>query len=256
MDIEQFNPTIAELNRMVTVAKTITKEMGVDIIKENKTILQKTRTSITEKGKELREEALIFQRAVISKEKELLEIIAPEEDRLKGIIDEFKTEELKKERLQLLPERKEKLNSIDGSTWATDEQILEMDGMAFSIFYNNCVAQVYEKAQEKLREEQAKLDEEKNKFAREQELKDAEERGRLQAIEKEKNRIASEEQAKKQEEERIAKEKADNEKKLADSVKYQSFLKKCGVTEDSTDFKIEDNGKEVKVYKLVDIYTK
>lgn len=255
MNIEQFNPTVAELNKMVVMAKTITKDMGLEVVKDNKTILQKTRTAITEKGKELREEALAFQRGVISKEKELLEILAPEEERLKGIIEEFKAEDLKKERLTILPERKEKLLAIDGSIWATDEQLLEMDGMAFGIFYNNCVAQVYEKAQAKLREEQAKLDEEKNKLAREQELKDAEEKGRLQAIENEKNRLAREEQAKKQEEDRIAKEKVDNEKKLADSVKYQAFLKKCGV-DGTNNFEIKDNGKEVMVYKLVDTYTK
>lgn len=255
MDIEKFNPTVAELNKMVIVAKTITKEMGVDVVKTNRTILQKTRTAITEKGKELREEALTFQRAVILKEKDLLEIIAPEEDRLKAIIEEFKVEELKKERIALLPERKEKLLTIDGSEWATDEQLLEMDGMAFGIFYNNCVAQVFEKTQAKLREEQAKLDEEKNKLAREQELKEAEERGKIQAQKdlEQKEMLAKLE--KEATERKIEEMKIAEAKKLADSVKYQEFLAKCGV-DDSGTFEIKDNGKEVRVYKLVDIYTK
>ena len=262
MNIEQFNPTVAELTKMALVAQSITKEMGLDIVKENKTILQKTRTAITTKGKELREEALGFQRTVIAKEKELLEIISPEEDRLKAIEEEFKVEKVKEERLQWLPEFKEKLLSINGETWATDEEILGMDSMQFSIFYNGCVVKNLEKEQAKLREEQAKLDEEKNKIAREQELREAEERGKIQAQKDLGQKETLAKQEKEATERKIAEEKVKEEKRLAeeakkleDSVKYQNFLRKCGV-DGSGDFEIKDNGKEVRVYKLVDVYTK
>lgn len=246
----------ADLENLVVKSKKIDSSYGLDTVKESRVIIRDVRIAITKKGKELREDAVAFQKAVIAKEKELVEIITPEEDRLKAIEDEVKAEELKKERMVLLPERKEKLLTIDGSVeWATDDQLLAMDGMEFSLFYNSCVTQVHERQQAALKAEQDKKDEEERSKAREKELEQAQERGRLQAIEDEKNRKAGEEVAKKQQEEKLAKEKIENDKKLADSIKYQDFLKEMDY-KDNGEFVIHDGLIEVRVYKLVGTYTK
>lgn len=51
--------------------------------------LRNTRVEIEKRGKAAREDATAFSKAVISKEKELVAVIAPEEDRLQSLQDEW-----------------------------------------------------------------------------------------------------------------------------------------------------------------------
>ena len=269
-----FEKRKEQLQIAVTVSSKITKESGVEVVYETRRVLQKARIDITDTGKMLREGALALQKRVIATEKELLAIISPEEERLKAIEDEFKKEDLKKERLAILPSRKEKLLSINGEDfWASDNEILEMDDMRFSVFFNSCKEQdldnkkqAFEKEQEEKRlederianlkrqeeenarrDEQAKLDaerleldaekfklqKEKEEIEREKEASRLNEEAEKRAIENLKLQREREEVAKKAEEERLAQVKLAEEKAQRDSISYQNFLKECGMTKDN-----------------------
>lgn len=184
LNLDQFDPKIAQLNEIVLETKKVTKESGLDVVKSTRISLRDTRVSITKKGKELREEANAFSSAVIAKEKELIAILAPEEERLQKIEDEVKAEEFKKLQLEKLPSRKEKLLSIDGVTvWASDDLLLEMDKDQFDEFYNKCVADNNEKVRlENIRikeEQDAKLKEEEDRIKAEQQKRDEEAAAKL-----------------------------------------------------------------------------
>jgi hypothetical protein len=131
-----------------------------------------------------------------------------------------------------------------------------MDSMKFSLFVNECIAKVYEEAQAKLREDQAKLDEEKNKVAREQEIRDAEEKARLQAIKDMEEKQKREAERLKLEAENVEKARLQEEKRLADSVKYQAFLEGVKYVPNSKEFFIVSEPNEILVYKLVGTYKK
>lgn len=182
LNLDQFDPKIAQLNEIVLETKKVTKESGLDVVKSTRLSLRDTRVSITKKGKELREEANAFSSAVIAKEKELIAILAPEEKRLQEIEDEVKAEEFKKLQLEKLPSRKEKLAAlaIEGRvmTAVTDEYLLSLDGDQFEAYYNSVVAERNEIIRQMNEEEQAKkeaaLKAEEDRIKAEQQKRDDE----------------------------------------------------------------------------------
>ena len=54
LNLDQFDPKIAQLNEIVLETKKVTKESGLDVVKSTRISLRDTRVSITKKGKELR----------------------------------------------------------------------------------------------------------------------------------------------------------------------------------------------------------
>ena len=92
LDIEKFSPSIAELKQIISKTQLVTLENLDDskqlkIVKESRMVLKNTRVQIAKYGKILRGDALKFQKIVIAKEKELIEIIEPEEKRLTDLED-------------------------------------------------------------------------------------------------------------------------------------------------------------------------
>lgn len=258
LNIERFDPTKQQLNELVERAQTL-KDIDIDDsnqleqVKKVRIDLKNARVGITKTGKEMRNDAIKFQRAVIEKEKELVGIIEPEEKRLKGIEEEAKQKALLIEREKLLPWRKEKLTEVDAEL--SDGELLNMDDKEFQLFLN-------EKAAEKL----AKQEEEKRaKEAEEQrkkELAEAEERARKEAEEKAKKEAEEAEKRHQEELERLRREKEQEEeqkrqreKRREKEKKYQEWLKQNGYTEENKDqFYIVDHGHVVELYKLVDSY--
>jgi len=222
--LEKFNPTVAELTAMVEKTKGIKatdlkNKNQLVIVRSNRIVLKNARIKIAKIGKDLREEALSFQKQVISKEKELIAIIEPEEERLASIEDEAKELAIKEERLKILPERKERLLSITGKAGTSeeiDELILSMDDVEFESHYNICVADHNEKirleTEEKQRIESERIrieqDEKEAKIAKEREAIDIEKK----KLEDEKNRIKHEEEIKAAAEKAREEEKARQEK--------------------------------------------
>lgn len=280
-EIETFDPTSAELMSLVELTKDISAEdledpVQMEMVSTARKQLKQARVDITKKGKEMREGALAFQKAVIAKEKELIAIISPEEDRLKSIEQEAKDVIIRRERLARLPKRKERLAEIGDGIEITDEELMEMESQEFEDYVvtrkqewieaQQAAKQAELDAKEaKLKEEAEKLENEKITREREEKAR-KEERERMekeQAEKAERDRIAKEqeearekeaaerkEQEEKEEKERLEKEKKAEQKKLARRKKYQEFRASHGWTEENkATFKEENDGKTVVLWK-------
>lgn len=260
LNLADFDPTVAELTAMVEATRGITANdledpKQLSVVKENRISLKNARVKIEKTGKALREDALKFQKAVIAKEKELVAIIEPEEDRLQAIEDEAKQIAEMKKRAKELPARREQLAALNDGIEITDDEILKRDDIQFGIYINSRKEALLEKQRLEMEERERAVREAEEKTRREAELAEAAERARVQEREK------LEREAKAAEDKRIADEARDRERKAAEEkalqaqVRYQNFLKENGYTDDEQ-FKIVDNGKEVQLYKLVATYTK
>lgn len=197
--IEKFSPEKAALTELANKYASLTIN-GVDdtagyaIVDEARKDLKKKRVLIKNTGKELRQEAVDFQKKVIAVEKELIGIIEPLELELKAKQDVIDDEKRKALRLAALPARKEKLAKINLEM--TDDDILAMSAEEFVEFYNVKTGEYLEAKEKAIKEQEAKL-------AREKELEAAKEQARLKA-----------EAAAKVEAERAAKEAAEREERL------------------------------------------
>lgn len=254
-NIAKFDPTTAQLNEMVAVTVGITSvdfadKTQMDFLRSSRIELKNTRVKIEKFGKGQREEALAYQKAVIAKEKELIAIIAPEEDRLSKIEDEAKAAEIRASRIESLPERKERLAAIGDDVVATDDDILAMDGIYFEAYFNERVGNKNE-ATRLAMEAQAEthriatahaaaIEAEKTRVAQEVEAKKlATERAEIDAVrlanEKEAARLASEKDAREREEKARIEEraraeadaKAKEEARIAAEVKAAEDAKKA-----------------------------
>lgn len=212
MDIIKFDPTVEKLQAVVAATAKITAtdlsdETQLMLVHDTRISLRDARVTIEKQGKEMRAEALKYQKDVITREKELLAIITPEETRLKEIEEQANTIKERKAREALLPMRKEQLAPF-GETTLSDENILDMNNDDF-------VAYLVQRQIEKNEDDRLAIEAEKAKLAKDAELKAAE----LAAAHVERTRI--EEIQKASEERRI--EKAAQEKHDAD-VRAQKLI--------------------------------
>lgn len=229
LNIEKFDPSVAELEKMVEISKQITVTDFLDReqiaeVKNGRLVLRDARVAITKKGKELRQSALDFQRLVIAKEHELIDIIEPEEERLAGLEDQAAILMEREERKKLLPHRKGRLAAIKDGIEVSDDELLDMESDVFEGYFNRRMAEKNAADRKVIDEAQAKVDEEKNRIAKEEEAKAIEERARKAAEEK----LARE----KQETERKA---AEAKKKLEEEASYRKFLTDNGWTREHED---------------------
>ena len=237
LNIEKFSPTIAELKKLAEQAAGITlldplNKENVKIVKDMRLVLRDARTQISKMGKELREDAVKFQKVVIAKEHELVAIIAPEEDRLSGLEEEAARIQEREDRKEFLPRRRERIAAIGDvedlpNTMIielSDDALLDMDGAQFEGYLNARMALKNERDRKKLAEQQARIDAENAELKRKQDLAEAEERGRKIAQERaESERIAREAHtAEHEEEERISREMTER------NGRYQAFLAEHG----------------------------
>lgn len=224
LDINKFEPAVAELNALVLQTKDITAtdltdKSQLEVVKRNRIELKNARVRITKTGKELRDGANKFASAVIAKEKELIAIISPEEERLSDIEEQAKQLEIIEGRKKQLPYRTEKLNSINDSIEITEEELLTMDDAKFDGYYNQRMSNKNEvdrvalekqqKEQEEEREririaEDERIEKERKAVQEEQDKKQRELDERERLMNEEKQRIESEQQA---ERDRIEREK-------------------------------------------------
>lgn len=262
-NIEKFDPTIEALTEMVTQSNAITEKSEPLEIRAMRLELKNARIAITKRGKELREEAVAYQRAIIAKEKELVSIIEPEEDRLEFIEEVARVRKEAEDRVKLLPMRRERLAELGITATITDDFLCMLDTVGFQEWTNKAVAimnearrielEAKEKAmkaveerlqrekemkerEEKAREEEKRLAEERIKQAEadaERRVKEAEEKAKRDAEEAEKKRLAAieaEKMAKAAEVKRIADETA---KREADE-RYRAWLSDNGATPEVT----------------------
>lgn len=255
-DIEAFDPTVAELTALVQSTKDITADdledtKQLEVVKENRILLRNARVKIEKKGKELRDDANKFAKAVIAKEKELIAIISPEEDRLKAIEDQVKANALRREREALLPARRKRMAELSDSSpkpiaFPLDEIVLDMDDEQFETMFNEKAAERNENVRVENERKEKELNKEKDEIARQKEIKEAEDR------------------AKKETEERIereGKEKAERERleteKLQKRKDYFEFMKSHGWTEETKgEFKVVEEAGAYVLYKKLGEFSK
>jgi hypothetical protein len=137
----QFDPAVADLQAIIAETAKITAtdlsdSKQLDLVKSTRIKLKKARIVIEKQGKEMRDDALKFQRDVIAREKELIAIIEPEEERLKAI--EAEAERLKERaiRMTALPLRREQLSNIGDGIEVPDDELLDMDADQFVSYMN------------------------------------------------------------------------------------------------------------------------
>lgn len=292
MNLEQFNPTLAELNRLAEESRSVTitdyeDPKQLEIVHKQRITLKSVRVAITKKGKELREEALTFQKAVIAKEKELIEIIQPEEDRLDALEEQAKLEAIKRERARKWPERLERLKEIEFDPGTSDVYVLQqMSDVDFESFMNNAKAkieaeklarqrteQLAKEAELKRKEEEleakekALKKEEEDRKRAEHEKAEAEAREKRRAEELEQARLEGERKAKEDAERKAAEEKAriereekerkDAEAKAERSRRFKAWLAEQGYTEETEgDYLIQHTETHAILYKRVGTYAK
>jgi len=249
LNIEKFDPTSAQLNQLAEksraiVVKDITDKEAVEVAKRQRLELRGARVAIEKTGKDMRDDANKFAKAVIAKEKELIAIIKPEEERLKDIEEQAKNYEEAERRNAELPKKKEVLNSLGAEM--SDEEILALDDFAFDARINAIKAELLDKQREELEAKERAIKEVEEEKKREEE---AEKRAKAKLEREQKEEAERKEREAKQAEER----KIAEQKKLEADKKYKEFLSKNNYEEGL--FKIERTEKEVKLYKLVDTLT-
>lgn len=257
----KFEETKAALLPLVEASArivNITNGAGYAEAQSARVKLKNTRVEIEKRGKAAREDATAFSKAVIAKEKELIGVIAPEEDRLQSLQDEWdsaiareKAAKAEAERLRVLTIRLA-IDAVRGlplqAVGATSAQIadlinranlpFEIDAQEFEIEAKRAQQDAVERltaayvaavAEEQRREEfriakeleDRRIAEDRAELARlraEQEKRGAEERARL-AAERE-----AEEQARA---ERMAVETAERKERESKEVAERAIRQKA-----------------------------
>ncbi|HEY2471038.1 MAG TPA: hypothetical protein VGI45_24800 [Terracidiphilus sp.] len=278
LDIEKFSPTRAELAGLVEKSKTIDlsdpfDDMQLAKVKVERAGLRSTRTAITRRGKELRDDALAFQRAVIATERDLIAIIEPEEDRLAALIDGAVATREREARRDMLPKRWERIKAITGDvdefmTFVhgkvlsdpnpiTEEYLLDMDGPTFEGLLNFLLTTKNAADAFVIREREAVVREKEEQQRKEEEIRAHEE----QARKEERERMESEQ---KEAEARAVREKEEKELRAEEDrlrqeheAAFQAFLRDHGCNPDTAqDFKIDHHANEVVLWKKVAVFNK
>jgi len=249
LSIENFNPKKEELISLAESYKWLTID-GIEdknwyeTVKRARINLKEKRVQITKIWKQMREEAILFQKTVIEKEKEFVAIIEPIEEYLKWqekLYDEWIEKEKRK---KILPIRKEQLNEL--WIWAetyTEDMILSMDDTQFSQLLFEIREKIQLKKQQELEEAQKKLDEEKNRIEHEKEI----ERVRKETEANTEARIKKEQEEKNMKEKKAKEEKEKREQeqkeRLERDERYNNWLKDNWYSDDEFIITTEDNKK-------------
>ena len=257
---------MAELQALADTAKALDLS-DIKEVRQTRIQLKNARVEITKTGKAMRDDANKFASAVIAREKELIGIIKPEEERLSDVEEAAKQAEEREARKALLPHRIERLTAIGDGIETSEETLLEMDGPAFEGYINQRLAQKNEADRleiERLKAEQEKeaqrlANEEATRKREEQARQDERERiEREQAAEKERQEKArvDEERRQKEEAEKAAAAEVARQKQLEADARYQEWLKSHDYQGEGQGLVLKDMGDHVLLYKFVDKFTK
>ncbi len=214
LNLAQFSPTVAELQKAVEATKAITVSDLKDpqqlaVVKTSRIGLKNMRVAITKRGKELRDGAIKFQKAVIEKERELVAIVEPEEERLSAIEAEAEVLANRERRRDKLPWRREQLATFGAVK--TDEELLDMDDDAFKALIVDLQTEKNRQEAERLAEEQRKIDAQRAEIARQEELRVAKEK----AVDEERERARRADLDRREREERAARDAEERTKREA-----------------------------------------
>lgn len=226
-ELTDFDKIKAEVEALVeNVKKTVVSQpgdvTGYELMKENKKCLQVKRTEITKIFKADRDVHTAHNKLNLEKEREILSLISPIEERLGAEISAIDEAKKREKRMFQLPNRKERLLSIE--VVVSDEEILSMDDADFESFFTEKKSLFLEEKERKMLEEQAKIEAEKKRLAEEEEKRRIVEKAAIKA------KAEAEEAAKlalaKAEKEKIeAQAKAEREKAEAERARIAAEAK-------------------------------
>lgn len=273
--LDIFDPNEAFLKKLVGKTQDLTATDLEDpaqlkVVKTARITLRDARVKVEKAGKAAREDALKYQKDVLAKERELIAIIEPEENRLKSIEEEAKMIVEKKYRLSQFEARSARLEAL-AHTLSPDLNA-EMDDAQFEAYFQNIVTMNNERRERELKAREDSLKQAELAVEREKELKAREEQARAdERARSEREAIYAKEKAERDvkeanerteraaqaEREKIAREEENRKRKEAEAQKkleldtmYQTFLESHGWN-DSVTFHIERKGETVLLYKLV-----
>lgn len=240
MDIIKFDPTVEKLNALIAETSKITAidlsdDTQIALVKQYRIELRDHRVAIEKKGKSLREDAIKYQKNVLTEERSLISIIDPEEKRLKAIEEEAALIKERAAREALLPMRNEQLIAL--GVILSNEEILDMDNDEFIVYLNEATTAKNERDRLEIEAEKAKLARAAELAAAAEDARVAE-RARIEANQKaqENARIEAAAQAKhdaeiaaqkliddaRAEAERVASEKAAEAQKIVDDARAEA----------------------------------
>lgn len=163
LSLEKFNPKEVELQTLASQyenfsIKDVHDKEWIQKWKEWSKILQKTRTTIEKQGKEMREEANNFRNAVLVKEKTLLAIVVPVENKINEELARIaKLQEIENRKAQLFERRRELV--ILSLTMSDEEIITYNDEEFIQILENERKRQDEVKRQKKEADDRKRKDE-------------------------------------------------------------------------------------------------
>jgi hypothetical protein len=210
-------------------------------------VLVKARGIIQKQGKALRDSSNAYNKAVLAKEKEYVDIIEPLEIELKERLVEIKNKEIIEVRKELLPMKKDQLALLTTISQPTDDFILSLDDSAWVEYY---ASQMKLEKDNKDAEIQKAKDLELQKEREAEIAKQTEERIKRDL---ENAKILKDQQEKREAEEK-AKAELERKAKLLADEKYQSWLNENNFNE-ATDKTVEKDG-VVRLYRLISEFNK
>lgn len=249
LNLEKFEPTVAKLQEMVMATKKITSSDTLPIIKAERIGLRNIRVSIEKRGKELRTDAINFQKAVINKEKELIAIIEPEETRLAKIEEDIEMLDEMQKRKEKLPENQLRLQSVGVTiTPEMTEQLLKMSLQEVDLFYNQLLGTKNENDRLALEAEKEKIrieQEEQVKQARAKELEAENTRLKQQAQQDAKERELRDRELKvKTDAERL---QAEEKARIEERARQERLAKERQIAEEKARIEEEQRKEEVRI---------
>lgn len=293
LSLSELTPKKEELMQLAAAAKA-TDLANLSQVHDTRMRLRDARVTLTKVGKVLREGAIQFQKDVLAKERELVAIIEPEEERLAAAEDELKLKADMEKRRDQLPSRREALATIGDQVEATDDELLSMSDDEFNAYRvrridaklvaDKAAHEAKVKADEEARREALRKEDEERRARLEADEraaaeKRAEEQRKLDAekaeVEREKARLAAEEKARRDAEEaaeretqrkereakaeadRLAAENARKEQEEADRRKeasFQDWLKSIGFDESQGDILHTGNDGTITAYRPMGVY--
>lgn len=143
-ELQKFNVVEANLTALAEAGKGLTisgidDKNGLEAVKKARIAIKNERVRITKTGKELRDQANAFNKAVLAKEKEYLAIITPTEDALQAEEDKIQAEKDRIERERVEAEQKK-----------VHDRINQLSSFGFVVDYSRAIAMTDEQFTEEL----------------------------------------------------------------------------------------------------------
>lgn len=259
-EIAKFDITEATLRGMVAESSSIVNvdidnKEDIDKVKKARIELGKMRVEIKKFGKGKRDWFNEMSSKIITREKELIAIIEPEEDRLYAFEEELKKKKEQADRVAVLPQRIKQLQDLDDGIEIDNNYLNTLTAEQFMGYCNKRLADKNQKKTDELRYREDEIKRKEAQIKYDQDIKDAEERARTEEKDRAEKRKIEEElsrQIQKEQEER--KEELEKER-IEKNQKYTDWLKSNGCTEETiSDFVIERVGTKIRLSKIIGIY--